>query len=96
MIIHFHPEARLELLESVKYYNERATGLGKQFLEEVQNTLLLIENHPHLGFPLTKSDRRMVVQRFPYAIIYTVDKNQIEIHALMHLHRDPGYWQARK
>lgn len=33
--------------------------------------------------------------RFPYGIIYRLKEDQIEIIAIMHLHRRPGYWKMR-
>jgi len=39
--------------------------------------------------------RRALVHRFPYGILYVPEQNQILIIAVMHLHRQPGYWQDR-
>ncbi|NGP90235.1 type II toxin-antitoxin system RelE/ParE family toxin [Fodinibius halophilus] len=96
MTLHFHPEAEHELHQSVEYYENKAAGLGDEFLNEVEKTLRLIKTYPNLGFPLTNSDRRMIVQRFPYGLIYSVQNDRIDIYALMHLHRRPGYWKSRK
>jgi hypothetical protein len=35
----FHPEAKKELLEAIKYYNECGSGLGYIFMEEAEATI---------------------------------------------------------
>ena len=96
MTLFFHPEAEHELHQSIEYYESKAAGLGEELLDEVESTLGLIKTYPNLGFPLTDSERRMLVQRFPYGLIYSVQEDRIVVYALMHLHRRPGYWKSRK
>lgn len=71
-------------------------GLGAEFLDEVEKTLAVIRSFPALGTLLTEADRRMLVERFPYGIIYTKYESHIMIYAIMHLNRRPGYWKTRK
>jgi len=96
MRFRYHPEAEEELLHSIRYYESKALGLGAEFLDEVEKTLALIQSFPDLGTLLTEADRRMLVERFPYGIIYTKYENHIMIYAIMHLNRRPGYWRTRK
>jgi hypothetical protein len=35
----------------------------------------------------------MVLNRFPYAILYRIASDEVQIVAVMHLHRRPGYWR---
>jgi plasmid stabilization system protein ParE len=37
--------------------------------------------------------RRFVFHRFPYAMVYRIVGDEIQIVAVMHLHRRPGYWR---
>jgi len=96
VILHFHPEAKKELHQSVEYYEKKASGLEDEFLNEVVRTLDLIKAYPILGYPLKDSTRRMLVQRFPYSLIYSVQDDHIIVYALMHFHRRPGYWKSRR
>ena len=37
--------------------------------------------------------RQCRVMRFPYGLIYRLRGEEIQIVAVMHLHREPGYWK---
>ena len=37
----------------------------------------------------------ILVESFPYAVLYSTDREHTYILAIMHLHRRPGYWQDR-
>ncbi len=39
--------------------------------------------------------RRRLVHRFPYALLYRVDSDEVVIQATMHLYRRPDYWTDR-
>jgi hypothetical protein len=44
--------------------------------------------------PLTKRCARLV-DRFPYALIYRVGNNSVEVLAVRQQRRCPGYWRGR-
>ena len=91
----FHPEARTEFLESVVYYESQQTGLGQRFLEAVTEAVRRIQAHPNMYRLVGEAWRQCRIPRFPFGIIYRVKKRRIEVIAVMHLHRRPGYWQNR-
>jgi plasmid stabilization system protein ParE len=37
--------------------------------------------------------RRLLSHRFPYAVLYRAVVDEVQIIAVMHLHRRPGYWR---
>ena len=39
--------------------------------------------------------RKARLKRFPYAVVYWLDGGTLRIIAIMHLHREPGYWHGR-
>jgi len=91
----FHPEARAEFLESVRYYEEQQSGLGRRLLEAVSETIRRIQAHPSMYRVVSGTWRQCRVPRFPFGIIYRVGNRRVEIIAVMHLHRKPGYWRHR-
>jgi len=91
----FHPAARIELLESIRYYESQQLGLGGRFLEAVTDAFNRIQAHPSMYRRISDTWRQCRIPRFPFGIIYRLRDRRIEIIAVMHLHRKPGYWQSR-
>ncbi|MBI1748241.1 MAG: type II toxin-antitoxin system RelE/ParE family toxin [Acidobacteria bacterium] len=91
----FHPEAEVEFIEAIEYYEEKESGLGYDFAVEVYLTIERTVSFPK-AWPVIEEDiRRSLVRRFPYGILYSEEKEGIYIVAIMHLHRDPEYWKHR-
>jgi toxin ParE1/3/4 len=72
-------------------------GLGYQFAIEIVAAVERINANPGMWPILDHQVRRCLVHRFPNGVIYSVDeqKSQLLILAVMHLHRQPGYWSER-
>ena len=91
----FHPEAELEFLEAIDYYEERELNLGFQFAVEIYTAIGRAVEHPKT-WPIIDGDvRRCQTKRFPFGVLYSEEKNGIFVVAVMHLHRDPDYWKHR-
>ena len=91
----FHPEARLEYLEAVQYYEQRRGGLGAGFTIEVEAAIERILEAPTRWPVLEQDVRRCLTHTFPYGILYTVEGDSILILAVMHCSRRPSYWKDR-
>ena len=91
----FHPEADAELEEAMLFYESRLVGLGKSFAAEVERMVSLIREFPDAGAKVGIGRRRVVVDRFPYSIVYRRDPDSIVIVAVAHQHRRPRYWRSR-
>ncbi|MDZ7657650.1 type II toxin-antitoxin system RelE/ParE family toxin [Fodinibius sp.] len=96
MIIKFHSEARKEFFKAADFYENQVVGLGDIFIDEVENVLEVIQQYPLSGKKITTTERRFLVSRFPYGIIYTVEDDLITIFAFMNLRQKPGYWESRR
>ncbi len=93
--IFFDPDARSEFLESVSYYEECRVGLGHCFRDVVELAVQSISETPFRYRVLQAPFRRCVLQKFPYAIIYSIEPDHIRIIAIMHTKRKPEYWVER-
>ena len=90
------PEAELDLEGARIWYEERAKGLGAEFLRNVRATLAVIERQPEL-FPVVHATvRRASVRRFPYAVYYVVEAAVTAVIGCLHTRRDPTTWQSRR
>ena len=72
-------------------------GLGYQFAIEIFAAVERIKANSGMWLILYDQVRRCLIHRFPYGVIYSVDeqKSELLILAVMHLHRQPGYWSER-
>lgn len=91
----FHPEAMAELFEAAEYYESEQAGLGKYFLFAVRDAINRVQTSPLLYHVVEDDIRQCRTRRFPYGLIYRPKPDRIEIIAVMHLHREPGYWKSR-
>lgn len=97
MIYSLHPEAEFDLREAAEYYRERANvTIAQAFLSDFKHSIKLLLEHPLLGALWLHGKRRMVMRHFPYSIIYTIATQEIQVLAVAHQSRHPGYWRKRK
>lgn len=89
--------AREEFAAAVRWYEEQRPGLGGEFFDAVGHATSLIQTQPEIGTPSKDHrTRRVLVQRFPYQVVYRLTADEIIIVAIAHLKRRPGYWRKRK
>jgi hypothetical protein len=98
--IRFAPEVPDELAEAVLWYEARKQGLGSEFLDEVEATLPLIGSRPRSfprlqGVDATLEIRRALLDRFPYALVFLVQEEEVRVLAVAHAKRRPEYWLNR-
>lgn len=91
----FHPDARLEFREAAMFYESRRTGLGATFRREIEATIERILSAPDQFRVIEQDIQRCLAHIFPYAVIYTVERDYVLILAVAHASRRPGYWQER-
>jgi toxin ParE1/3/4 len=97
LALRVRPEAEQELLAAAEWYEERKPGLGVELVAAVDEALLRLAENP-LASPVWKSGlphRRYPVRRFPYVIFFVLDNEAVEVVAIAHVKRWPGYWQRR-
>ena len=94
--VEFHPEALVETEAAVAWYRERSFRAAEVFIRELENAIAAIAEAPH-RWPVYESGcRRFPLQRFPYLVIYRDKPQSIEVLAVAHGRRRPGYWRPRK
>lgn len=90
-----HPFAELELKETSKWYNLQRENLGKEFIFEIEKTLAQIQHNPKQFAKIRKDVRKAVLKRFPFAIVYSIIDDTIEIYSFFHNSRNPITWKER-
>jgi len=85
---------------AAEWYEAQRAGLGREFIDSVEMAVQQIQERPGLGGPVPGVDsklnvRRLLLRKFPYAIVYMESEGEILIVAIAHGHRKPGYWRER-
>jgi plasmid stabilization system protein ParE len=91
----FLPPAEEEMIEASLFYEAVSTSLGHDFLDDVQRSIDTLREHPRLGQAVGRGLRRMLLHRFPFSLIYSVESDAILVVAVAHYKRRPGYWKGR-
>jgi len=87
------------MAEAARWYESHREGLGIEFLDAVDVAVARIAETPSVGSMVpgvVDSDiRRGPVRRFPYHIVYLELADRLQILAVAHDRRRPGYWVGR-
>jgi len=95
MSFYFDPHAIRELQQATDNYSSISHTLGEAFACEMDRVIKRILSLPRAWTIITASIRRCRARGFPYAVIYRIKDEQIEILAVMHISREPNYWISR-
>lgn len=94
-VVRFHPDADEELREATEWYLDRSVVAAEGFVREIDHAIERITEAPQ-RYPLTRyGRRRFVLLNYPYDVVYRVRPDEIEIVAVAHHARRPGYWRRR-
>src|SRR5258707_13314858 len=94
--VEIDPDVLDEAAAAVSWYVERSERAPAAFIEEIDKAIQSILNAPK-RWPIFESDfRRVPLFRFPSSIVYREKSNDlIQILAVAHGRRRPGYWRMR-
>lgn len=96
MTVHWHEDAETEFLEAAAYYEEQQENLGSRFEAALETALAKVSSYPQAAHKFDGPFQKARLRKFPYAAIYRMlDDENLQIIAVMHLHRKPGYWKSR-
>ena len=93
-------EALDEANDAADWYEGRRAGLGAAFLVVLDRCLDFRAEHPH-AFPRLADTaprlgiRRALLNRFPYAVVFFELPDRLQVLAVAHTSRRPGYWLSR-
>lgn len=100
LAIELSAEAEQELDVAAGWFDQQRPGLGREFLEAIDEALARIAEWPRIGAIIkdTAPDlevRRAPVPRFRFHVGYLVLVDRVRVLAVAHDHRRPGYWHPR-
>ena len=84
--------AESDLQDAFLWYQERNGLIAAAFREEAFDVIERIGKAP-LGMPADEEgNRRRVLRRFPYSVVYELVEDTVTILAVTHHRRRPNYW----
>ena len=93
--VEIHPAALAEFKTALKWYLERSETAALKLVGELDRAINLVAESPGRWPKGEHSTRKFVFRRFPFAIIYREKPAVIQVLAIAHGHRRPGYWKKR-
>ena len=86
-----------EFTEAIRWYEGKRVGLGGEFYDAVVQTVGLMRQHPEIGASVygPLEYRQLLIDGFPYRLVYRERANDIYVLAIAHTSRRPGYWRGR-
>lgn len=83
-----HPAVNMAQ-DAYEWYEEQQKGLGDIFLAKLDEALQKLASNPVLYSIAFKSYRQVAIQRFPYVVVYEIDKKDVIIYSIFHTSRQP-------
>jgi plasmid stabilization system protein ParE len=94
--VDLHEEAAIEYDAAFDWYRQRSADAALKFDAEVNLAFTEIVQAPHRWAAGPYSTRRFLLRQFPFVVIYRERvRGEIQIVAIAHTSRRPGYWRER-
>jgi plasmid stabilization system protein ParE len=93
--VEFHPSADAEVTEAQAWYAARSEVAASAFTLEFDGVVERIAVSPERWPADVDGTRRAVFPRFPFNLIYRLRGKILEVVAVAHQRRRPGYWRGR-
>lgn len=95
MILRVRPEARADILSAARWYENRETGLGVAFVNEIDAVFRLIEQGPERFRSAHRHLRLALGRRFPYAVDFAQELDGVVVLGVLHQRRDQSVLNKR-
>ena len=94
--VELHPDAIAEARAAYLWYAERNPVAGDAFIAALDQAVDQILDRPERWPLYEHATRKYPLRRFPYSVIYRVTASGVQIIAVAHGRRRPGYWRSRR
>ena len=93
--VSFHEQASAEYEAAFEWYYLRSEFAAASFAEEIARAISEISKAPKRWPETTPTVRKFSLRQFPFIVFYRELPGKIQILAVAHGRRKPGYWKAR-
>lgn len=91
------PLALADIADAAAWYEAQHPSLGEELVDEIIRAIRRAEANPDL-FRIIRprgAIRRVLTQRFPYRIFFSVNDDTLHVHAVLHSARQERHWKDR-
>lgn len=83
------PEAEAETEDAFNYYEDQKTGLGFDFLDELETCRKKLSTNPQFYSFVSfgKTVRSLSLKRFPYKVIFEISGDKVIVLSIFNRHR---------
>ena len=92
----FHPAADLEFEAAIRDGFKFGRSVALRLRVETARVVQLLCDTPNIGEPVSPMYRRFPLSGFPFALIYRVNGDVLQVVAFAHQRRRVGYWSRRR
>jgi plasmid stabilization system protein ParE len=94
MNVRLYPQAELDLEAGFWFYEKQDPGAGGYFMHHLGEELAALSRFGgiHRKF---RGYHRVLVRTFPFGIFYKIERDTIEVHAIIDLRRSPLWIKKR-
>jgi plasmid stabilization system protein ParE len=93
--VRFHPAAAQEAESTYDWYAARSPEAADGFREELQRAIDAVAASARTWPRFGSRARRYVFPRYPFSLVYILRDDAVEVVAVAHGRRRPGYWRSR-
>ena len=90
-----HPDADAEAIEAAARIKADDPAQGEMFVRAVEDALLWVQKEPLLFHCFDGEFRKVRLGKFRYSLVFRIRDNEVQLLAIMHTSRRPGYWKKR-
>jgi toxin ParE1/3/4 len=93
--VEFLEEAGNEFKAAFDWYFERNSLVASEFADELIRAVHKVVEAPQRWPAHVAGTRKFLLHRFPFVIVYREFPSKVQIVAIAHARRRPGYWLSR-
>lgn len=84
-----------DIQEAKNWCENKRSGLGEEFILSLEACLNRIKRNPLHFQQIRAGYKAGIVNRFPFRIIFFIDKKSIVVNGVIHMKRNPEIWTKK-
>jgi toxin ParE1/3/4 len=93
--VFFHPEAKAEAERALDWYQVRSEPAAVELAAELKTAYSRLRKTPQIFPVFLHGTRRVILDRYPFSVVFREVSSRFQIVAVAHAKRRPGYWARR-